>query len=221
MARAERFEFERALLRRGVTRVAGVDEAGRGPLAGPGGAAAVVLPEDWIRDGMPAELEDLNDSKQLTEAERERHFLALTTHPGVRFALALIDAEIIDEINILKATHRAMSEALEQLQPAPAHVLVDGLLVGAIRLPQTPLIKGDGRSYSIAAASVLAKVTRDRLMVEFDRLYPDYGFAHHKGYGTERHLAALAIHGPCPIHRRTFAPIKAVTGELFREFARP
>ena len=221
MARAERFEFERALLRRGVTRIAGVDEAGRGPLAGPVVAAAVVLPDDWIREGMPTDLADLNDSKQLTEAERERHFLALTTHPSVRFALALIDAETIDQINILKATHRAMNQALEQLQPAPAHVLVDGLLVGSIRLPQTPLIKGDSRSYSIAAASVLAKVTRDRLMVEFDRLYPDYGFADHKGYGTERHLAALAIHGPCPIHRRTFAPIKAVTGELFREFARP
>lgn len=218
MARVDRFQFERALLSQRATCVAGVDEAGRGPLAGPVVAAAVALPGQWIQQGMPAELLDLNDSKQLTEAERERFFHLLTGHPAVRFAIARVDPETIDQINILQATHRAMAAALARLHPAPGHVLVDGLHVGSIRLPQTPLVRGDRRSYSIAAASVLAKVTRDRWMIEMDRRYPAYGFARHKGYATPEHLAALTLHGPCPIHRRSFAPLRAVTGELFAQF---
>jgi ribonuclease HII len=219
MAQVDRFHFERALVSHGVQCVAGVDEAGRGPLAGPVVAAAVVLPAEWIQTDLPDELRDVNDSKQLSEMQRERFFQVLTTIPGVRFGLGRVEPEAIDQINILQATHRAMNAALAQLQPPPDHVLVDGLRVASIGLPQTPLVKGDSRSYSIAAASVLAKVTRDRLMIELDGRYPAYGFAEHKGYATPRHLAALALHGPCPIHRRSFAPLKAVTGELFAEFA--
>ena len=210
----DRLEHERVLLAAGVTLLAGLDEAGRGPLAGPVVAAAVMFPVAWLRGEFPAELAKLNDSKQLTEAQRERYFTWLTTRSEVRFAIASADAGVIDRINILQATHRAKNDALAQLTPPPAHVLVDGLPVKSLRFPQTPLVKGDARSYSIAAASVLAKVTRDRLMRAFDREFPGYGFAAHKGYGTAAHLAALARLGPCAIHRRSFAPLKAEQGEL-------
>jgi ribonuclease HII len=211
-AAPDRFEHERALLARGFTVIAGVDEAGRGPLAGPVVAAAVIFPREWIRAGLPQELQGLNDSKQLTERQRENFFAELHRWPEIRFAIAAVEVEVIDRINILQATHRAMNDALERLQPR--HVLVDGLRVASLRWPQTPLVKGDSLSYSIAAASVLAKVTRDRLMREFDRQFPAYGFAAHKGYGTERHLAALAEFGPCPIHRRSFRPMKAAQLEM-------
>ncbi len=200
---------ERELLGRGFTFIAGVDEAGRGPLAGPVVAAAVMFPLEWLRGEFPPELADLNDSKQLAEARREHYFGWITAHPAVRFAVALVDAAVIDRINILQATHRAMNEALAQLVPPPAHALVDGRPVKTLRFSQTALVKGDARSYSIAAASVLAKVTRDRLMVAADQEFPGYGFAEHKGYGTPAHLAAIARLGPCAIHRRSFAPLKA------------
>lgn len=211
----DRFESERELWTRGVTCVAGVDEAGRGPLAGPVVAAAVVLPQVWQDGGFDERLRDLNDSKQLTEAQREAFFAILTAHSEIRFGIATVDATVIDRINILHATHRAMNDALAQLQPPPEHVLVDGNPVKSLRFPQTALVKGDARSYSIAAASVLAKVTRDRMMLEFNRQFPAYGFAEHKGYGTPQHLAAIAKLGPCPIHRRSFAPLKPVDRELF------
>jgi len=204
----DRFAFERVLWNRGVTQVAGVDEAGRGPLAGPVVAAAAILPAKWAAAGLPDELEGLNDSKQLTLLQRGRFFAFLTACGEIEFAIAQIEAAQIDAVNILQATHRAMNEALAKLKPAPQHALVDGRPVKTLRFPQTAIVKGDARSYSIAAASVLAKVTRDRLMLEFDRQWPVYGFAGHKGYGTARHLAALAVHGPCPIHRRSFAPLK-------------
>jgi ribonuclease HII len=213
-AEVDRLEFEHALMASGITLLAGLDEAGRGPLAGPVVAAAVMFPVEWLRGEFPAELAKLNDSKQLTEAQRERYFAWLTANGEVRFAIAAADAAVVDRINILQATHRAMNDALAQLIPSPAHVLVDGLRVQSLRFPQTPLVKGDARSYSIAAASVLAKVTRDRLMREFDREFPGYGFAAHKGYGTAAHLAAIARLGPCPIHRRSFAPLKAGQGEF-------
>lgn len=213
--RIDRFEFERAWWTRGVTRLAGVDEAGCGPLAGPVVAAAVVLPPAWLEDGLPRELKGLNDSKQLTENQREGFFTALVSAADVRHAVAVVPPEVIDRLNILRAAHRAMNEALAQLQPPPEHALVDGRRVKDLRFAHTALVKGDARSYSIAAASVLAKVTRDRLMREFDRQWPSYGFARHKGYGTPEHLAALAAHGPCPIHRRSFAPLKPAAGELF------
>jgi ribonuclease HII len=211
----DRFEFERACRAQGCVRIAGVDEAGRGPLAGPVVAAAVVMPLRWIDDGLPAGLVGLNDSKQLSAAQRERFHSVITDCAEIAFAVAQIEAEEIDRINILQATHRAMNDALAQLEPGAMHVLVDGTRVNSLRWPQTPLVKGDSRSYSIAAASVLAKVTRDRLMEEYHGRWPHYGFDGHKGYGTPAHLVALRTHGPCPIHRRSFAPIKSVDGELF------
>lgn len=213
--RIDRFAFERALLEGGASRIAGVDEAGRGPLAGPVVAAAVILPPEWVGNGLPAELEGLNDSKQLTESQREAFFEALTAGVGVCYGIGAVDAGTIDAVNILQATHRAMELALARLQPQPDHALVDGRRVASLALPQTALVKGDARSFSIAAASVLAKVTRDRWMLEFDRAFPGYGFAEHKGYGTAQHLAALSRHGPCPIHRRSFAPLKPAQQELF------
>jgi ribonuclease HII len=207
----DRLIWERRRWKEGFRKIAGVDEAGRGPLAGPVVAAAVMLPERWFWEGVPADLSGLNDSKQLTASRRAEFFALLTRTAGeeaVCFHVAQVDAAGVDEWNILRATHRAMSEALSRLTPAPEHVLVDGHPVPTLRLPQTPLIKGDARSYSIAAASVLAKVTRDQLMTEYDRRWPAYGFAEHKGYATPQHLAALAAHGPCPIHRRSFSPVQ-------------
>ena len=207
------FEFEIALWSQGVMRVAGVDEAGRGPLAGPVVAAAAILPARWAQAGLPAELSGLNDSKQLTETQRETFFEFITACGEIEFAVAQISADVIDEINILQATHRAMNDALAKLNPP--HALVDGRPVKTLRVPQTAIVKGDARSFSIAAASVLAKVTRDRLMREFDSQFPNYGFAEHKGYGTAKHLAAIEQFGACPIHRQTFAPLKSKTAEWF------
>jgi ribonuclease HII len=211
----DRFDFERQLLGDGIIQIAGVDEAGRGPLAGPVVAAAVVFPAELIRRGLPPELGGLNDSKQLTAARRDRFFEVLTCHVPVGFSIRQVEAETIDAINIVRATHRAMAEAVAGLGCVPQHVLVDGLPVRSLGVPHTALVGGDARSFSIAAASVLAKVTRDRLMIEYDRHYPGYGFARHKGYGTAEHLEALARLGPCPIHRRSFAPLKPAQRELF------
>jgi ribonuclease HII len=210
-----RFEFELPLWQSGLTRIAGVDEAGRGPLAGPVVAAAAILPRRWAETGLPAELAGLNDSKQLTEAQREKYFIFLATCGEIEFGIAEVNAAVIDEINILQATHRAMNEALAKLNPLPPHALVDGRPVKTLRVPQTAIVKGDGRSYSIAAASVLAKVTRDRRMLEFHAQFPEYGFAEHKGYGTAKHLAAIEKFGACPIHRKTFAPLKKEDPRLF------
>ncbi len=212
---SDRFQFERELLGRGLTRIAGVDEAGRGPLAGPVVAAAVRLPAAWVTSGLPPALAGLNDSKQLTAVQRERFFAFLTGEGAVAFAVARTEVAEIDALNILVATHRAMNAALAALDPPPQHALVDGRPVPSLSVAHTALVQGDARSYSIAAASVLAKVTRDRVMAEYDRRYPEYGFAAHKGYGTPEHLAALARHGPCPIHRRSFAPLRLRQLSLF------
>jgi ribonuclease HII len=208
------FEFEQPLWRQGIARVAGVDEAGRGPLAGPVFAAAVIFPVGWIRNGLPAPLRQINDSKQLTPAAREELFAELTSRPEIQFAVAQVDVQTIDQINILQASHRAMNLALAQLQPPPEHVLVDGLCVKSMAWPQTPIVSGDALSYSIGAASILAKVRRDHWMRELDGVYPGYGFAEHKGYATERHLAAIKTLGACPIHRRSFSPMRPTQMEL-------
>jgi ribonuclease HII len=213
-----RFRYERELLARGCSVIAGMDEAGRGPLAGPVVAAAVIFPSEWIQQGLPGALWGLNDSKQLTAEERDAFFAKLIAFPEVRYAIAWSDNTVIDEINILQATFRAMNDALARLSPTPAHVLVDGNQISSVHWAQTPVVEGDAKSYSIAAASVLAKVTRDRMMSDFSREWPQYGFAEHKGYGTEQHLAALAVYGPCPLHRMSFAPIRRdapATPELF------
>lgn len=212
--KCNRFQFEATLWRNGCTRVAGVDEAGRGPLAGPVFAAAVVFPPSWMESRIPKELRGLNDSKQLTPERREEFFAVLTTMPEIQFAIASVDAEMIDRINILQATHRAMNLALSQLTPAPEHALVDGLPVKTLRFPQTAIVGGDARSYSIAAASVLAKVSRDREALEWHARWPEYGFAEHKGYGTPQHLEAIRKHGSCPIHRLSFSPLKPEQPEL-------
>jgi len=214
-ATVDLFEFEKKLSARQLVRIAGVDEAGRGPLAGPVAAAAVVLPSVWYQQGLPVALRGLNDSKQLTESERERFYELIISSSEVEFAISLVEADEIDRINILRASLLAMNRALRQLRSTPDHVLVDGNQKTSTEWDQTALVKGDSRSYSIAAASVLAKVTRDRVMLEHDGRYPCYGFASHKGYGTPQHLAALAVHGPCPIHRRSFAPLRPVNLELF------
>jgi ribonuclease HII len=211
----DRLHYERGLWARGLQLVAGVDEAGRGPLAGPVVAAAVILPAHWRESGIQANLRELNDSKQLTESQREDFFAMLTEHPEIQRGIAIVDSLTIDRVNILQATHRAMNEALAQLQPQPQHALVDGRPVNTLRVAQTALVKGDSLSYSIAAASVLAKVTRDRMMLDYEREFPGYGFAEHKGYGTPQHLAAIAELGPCAIHRKSFAPIKPRELELF------
>jgi ribonuclease HII len=210
----DRLEHERYLWRKGVMQIAGVDEAGCGPLAGPVLAAAVVFPNTWLQTGIDPQFRELTDSKQLTEAQREHYFTALTTHPQIRHTIASMDVEVIDRINIRQAAWKAMHQALDALETKPEHVLVDGLRIRWLLYPQTALVGGDARSYSIAAASVLAKVTRDRLMVEYEKQFPGYGFAEHKGYGTPRHLAAIQSLGPCPIHRRSFAPFRPVNQEL-------
>src|SRR5512133_3767328 len=179
------------LWRQGLDCVAGVDEAGCGPLAGPVVAAAVVFPCGWLQSGLCSKLRGLNDSKQLDEEQREKYFAVLTHEPEIRYAIASMDVETIDRINIRQAAWRAMNQALDQIIPRPQHVLVDGLKIRWLPYPQTALVQGDARSYTIAAASVLAKVTRDRMMREFDGLYPGYGFAEHKGYSTPQHYAAI------------------------------
>jgi len=212
---SRRFRFELALVEQGMTRIAGVDEAGRGPLAGPVFAAAVILPTGWILDGLPKPLKKVNDSKQLSPELRETLFAELTSRPEVRFAIAQVEEQMIDQINILQATHRAMNLALARLDPAPQHVLVDGLPVKSMAWPQTAIVSGDALSYSIAAASILAKVSRDRLMIELDGQYPGYGFADHKGYGTPEHVAAIKERGPCAIHRQSFSPFRPTQTHLF------
>jgi ribonuclease HII len=194
-------KHERALRRSGRQCIAGIDEAGRGPLAGPVVAAAVILPEKFRH-------KELNDSKKLSPKTRERLYVEITTHPAVVWAMAVVESDEIDRINILQATHQAMRRAVAALTTPPDHVLIDGRPVRPFPVPQTALVGGDGLSFSIAAASVVAKVTRDRLMVEWDARHPGYDFAVHKGYGTELHLAKLRAHGPCPIHRRTFLPVQ-------------
>lgn len=198
------FEWESRLQEQGCSRVAGIDEAGRGPLAGPVVAAAVVLPQGFC-------CAELDDSKKLRPATREHLFEHLRSLPGVMIGVAVVDAAEIDRLNILRATHEAMRRACAALSTPPDHVLIDGLPVRPFPFAQTALVKGDGVSWSIAAASVIAKVTRDRMMLELDRIFPQYGFAKHKGYGTRLHLEQLNTHGPCPAHRKSFAPVAQTT----------
>jgi ribonuclease HII len=194
------FTHETALRLSGVEIIAGIDEAGRGPLAGPVVAAAIVLPPSFRHAS-------LNDSKQLTERQRERIFEELLAAPAVKWAVSVVEAAEIDRLNILRASQEAMRRAFLALPDLPHHALIDGLPVRPFPCEHTALVKGDGRSLSIAAASVIAKVTRDRLMIEADAQFPHYGFAKHKGYGTPFHLEKLKLHGPCPLHRRSFSPV--------------
>lgn len=196
--------LENALRRRGLLLVAGIDEAGRGPLAGPVAAAAVILPSRFSCQG-------LDDSKKLSPVMRERLYERITGHSKVCWAVATADHEEIDRINILAATHLAMRRAVEGLATTPQHCLIDGLPVKNFPLPHDGVVKGDGLSLSIAAASIIAKVTRDRMMRAICEEFPQYGFSRHQGYGTKEHLEALRIHGPCRHHRRTFQPVAQLT----------
>jgi ribonuclease HII len=193
------YHFESAAWRRGITRLAGVDEAGRGPLAGPVVAAAVVLPPG-------ARIAGVDDSKRLPPEERQRLF-AVIRERALGVGIAVVDHVTIDRINILQATRLAMGQALGSLGIEPELVLTDFVAVPGLRCPQRNLVEGDRRSASVAAASIIAKVTRDRIMEEADREYPLYGFLRHKGYATPEHRTALELHGPCALHRRTFAGI--------------
>lgn len=176
--------------------ICGIDEAGRGPLAGPVVAGAVILPRD-------CEILYLNDSKKLSEKKREALFLEIQ-EKATAFAVGVVGPDRIDEINILQATYEAMRQAIEGLGTQPHVLLNDAVTIPGISIEQVPIIKGDGKSVSIAAASIMAKVTRDHMMEEYDTLFPQYGFAKHKGYGTAAHIRALKELGPCPIHRRSF-----------------
>ena len=196
------FQYERELFEEGYLLVAGVDEAGRGPLAGPVVAGAVILPADFF-------LEGLNDSKKLTAKLRDEIFTRLVEDERVDYGAGVVESGRIDELNILGATFEAMRNALGQLRQRPDYVLVDGKMrIPDIQIIQRAIVGGDGLSASIAAASIIAKVTRDRMMEDFHLQYPEYGFDRHKGYGTRQHMEMLQAHGPCPIHRKSFAPCR-------------
>ncbi len=200
-------QFEAELRASGHRLVAGIDEAGRGPLAGPVVAAAVILPDDFAHD-------TLNDSKQLPEPKRESLYAEITGNDDIIWASAAVEPAEIDRINILQATYLAMRTSLAALSIAADAALIDGKPVPNFPIPHRGIVKGDSLSLSIAAASIIAKVERDRLMRDFARQWPDYGFDRHKGYGTKQHLAALQKHGPCPIHRRSFAPVAQLSFEF-------
>ncbi|HYD49637.1 MAG TPA: ribonuclease HII [Terriglobales bacterium] len=193
-------KVERELWATGVARIAGVDEVGVGPLAGPVVAAAVIMPPD-------AKLRGVDDSKKLPAPRREE-LAAKIRQLATAVGIGIVEVDEIDRLNIYRAALEAMRRAVVGLSVVPDHIVVDARRVPGIDLPQTSLIKGDGRCYSIAAASIVAKVTRDAMMHELDKQYPEYGFGEHMGYATERHLAALERLGPCLIHRRSFAPVR-------------
>ena len=187
----------------GALVICGIDEAGRGPLAGTVAAGAVILPADH-------DILYLNDSKKLSAKKRDMLFEQIREE-AVSWAVGLVEPARIDEINILQATYEAMRIAIGKLTARPDVLVNDAVTIPGVLIPQVPVIKGDAKCISIAAASILAKVTRDRIMEEMDAKYPEYGFAKHKGYGTKEHMDAIREHGPCPIHRRTF--ITKITGE--------
>lgn len=190
------FRFENDIWKRGIGYIAGIDEAGRGPLAGPVVAAAVILSPSTTIEGV-------DDSKKLSPGRREELYEQLRGQ-AISIGVGIVPHTVIDEINIYRATMRAMAEAISKLTPIPGYLLIDGPRYQQSAIPFTPIIDGDAKSYSIAAASIVAKVTRDRLMADLDAFYPQYGFAKHKGYGTPQHLAALRTYGPCEIHRKSF-----------------
>lgn len=196
-------EYENSLLKKGYRLIAGVDEAGRGPLAGPVYAAAVILPDDAIIKG-------INDSKKLTEKRREELFEEIT-EKAVAYNVCAADEKRIDKINILNATFEAMNGAVSGLSAVPDYVIIDGNRIKGMTVPHETIVKGDAKSISIAAASILAKVSRDRFISEMAKKYPQYGFEKHKGYGTKAHTDAILKYGPCEIHRRSF--LKKLLGE--------
>ena len=197
------YEIENRLKESGYNLIAGVDEAGRGPLAGPVYAAAVILPENTIIRG-------INDSKKISEKKREELYGEIT-EKALAYCIASVDEKRIDEINILNATFEAMNKAVQGLTSVPDYVIIDGNRISGMTIPHETVVKGDSKSISIAAASILAKVSRDRFICDMAAKYPEYGFEKHKGYGTKAHTEALLKYGPCEIHRRSF--LKKLLGE--------
>jgi ribonuclease HII len=193
--------FEKKARRFGFSKVAGADEAGRGPLAGPVVACICLLPENYLLKG-------LNDSKKLTPSQRESLFKALTQDESVFFGIGIVDSIVIDKINILQATYEAVRLAYQNIKVVPDYLICDGMSVPGLPIPCEKVIQGDQRSLSCAAASVIAKVTRDEIMKEANEKWPQYGFLSHKGYGTALHIKAIEEFGPTPIHRMSFAPLK-------------
>ena len=190
-------EYENKLHQTGLTYIAGIDEAGRGPLAGPVTVGAVILKSDSFIEG-------INDSKKISETKREKLYEKITKE-ALAWSVGIVDQKEIDEINILNATKKALTIALEGLKIKPERLLVDALEhIDTKGIPYTSIIKGDAKIYSIGAASIIAKVTRDRIMRKYDEQYPEYGFGKHKGYGTSAHIEAIKKYGPCPLHRKTF-----------------
>lgn len=194
-------QFDRKVAGNNTKRIAGVDEAGRGPLAGPVVAAAVILPQDV------SVLTGVDDSKRLSPSQREELYLKIT-QLAIAVGIGVVNAQKIDKINILQATFQAMRLAIQRLPISPEHILVDGRKIPKVNIPQTAIVNGDTLSLAIASASIVAKVIRDRIMVCLDRLYPQYGFAQHKGYTTKAHINALNKYGPCKIHRKSFKPVQ-------------
>lgn len=194
--------FERMAYESGYMRVAGIDEAGRGPLAGPVVAAAVVLPNGLLIPGV-------KDSKEVPEQERERLY-EIIIKKALAYGIGVVDEKTIDEVNIYQATIMAMEKALAAVSPAPEYLLVDAMSLSRIPIPQKAVIKGDRLSHSIAAASILAKTARDRMMRELHHRFPEYNFHRHKGYATREHVELLKKYGPCPAHRRSFQPVAAM-----------
>ena len=190
-------EFETELYNKGINFIAGIDEVGRGPLVGPVVTAAVILPKDFYD-------ERINDSKKLTEKKRELLYYVIMEN-DISVGIGISSEDVIDEINILNATKRAMLEAINNLSVKPEHLLIDAVKLNT-DIPQTSIIKGDAKSESIAAASIIAKVTRDRMMIELDKIHPEYDFKHNKGYGTKKHIEAIRKYGIIKEHRKTFAP---------------
>lgn len=195
----EMLQIEQYFWEKGIQSIAGIDEVGRGPLAGPVVAAAVILPVDFAVLG-------INDSKQLSSAKRELLFDQIQ-ESAIAIGIGIKDHQVVDEVNIYQATKLAMIEAIHRLPQQPEQLLIDAMYLPT-SIPQESFIKGDAKSLSIAAASIIAKVTRDRMMADYDEVYPGYGFAENAGYGTKVHLEGLEKHGVCPIHRKTFAPVK-------------
>ena len=194
-------DFENELYKKGINLIAGVDEVGRGPLVGPVVTAAVILPRDFYD-------ERINDSKKLTEKKRELLYSVIYEN-AISIGIGMSSNEIIDEINILEATKKAMKEAINNLSIKPEHILIDAVKLD-IDIPSTSIIKGDAKSQSIAAASIVAKVTRDRMMIELDKKHPEYDYKNNKGYGTKKHIDAIYKYGVLKEHRKTFAPISEI-----------
>ncbi len=190
-------EIEKDLYQKGFQKIAGIDEAGRGPLAGPVVVAGVIMPPDSMIEGV-------NDSKKVSEKKREKLY-DLILEEAISYSVAIIEQDVIDDINILNATKQGVTTVVEDFEVKPDLILVDALThINTKGIPYDSIIKGDAKCYNIAAASIIAKVTRDRIMRQWDEIYPQYGFSGHKGYGTAKHIAAIKEYGLCPIHRRSF-----------------